>query len=115
MAMINIGRINLSNDIPEDFIATNSNLSPILPKVIMDDSKMDMGNAYGTSVTLAYKTNLDTVNKSSPFPTRSSTYFQMIWIMKIISETKNEARKGQKNSFRMSLSNFLIKTTIKLI
>jgi hypothetical protein len=44
------GLINRSNEIPADFIATNSKLSPRLPKVIMEEIKMAYGNAKGIAV-----------------------------------------------------------------
>jgi hypothetical protein len=47
------GRINLSKEIPEDLMATNSKFSPSLPKVIIEESKIAMGNASVTNVALA--------------------------------------------------------------
>ena len=47
--------MNLSNEIPEDFIATNSNDSPKLPKVIMEEMSKAMGKANATNEALAYQ------------------------------------------------------------
>ena len=46
------GRINRSRDIPADFIATNSKLSPRLPNVISEESKTASGSASGTRTAL---------------------------------------------------------------
>jgi hypothetical protein len=46
---IKMGRINRSNEIPDDLIATSSKLSPRLPNVMMDESKSANGSANGTS------------------------------------------------------------------
>lgn len=51
-AMISNGRMNRSNPMPADFIATNSKVSPRFPNVMIDDSKTASGNANGTSVAL---------------------------------------------------------------
>jgi len=39
-----------NSEIPADLIATNSKLSPRLPKVIIDDIKIDSGSAKGMAV-----------------------------------------------------------------
>ena len=44
------GRIILSKEIPAAFMASNSNRSPKLPKVIRAASKIAKGNEAGTSV-----------------------------------------------------------------
>ena len=100
--------MNLNNGMPEDLMATNSKLSPSLPNVIIDESKMAIGNASITMVALAYKINLERVNISSPLPTRSSIYFQMVCIINTNKAIKNVAIKGQKKALRISLSNFFI-------
>ena len=108
IAIKNNGLINLNNGIPEDLIATSSKLSPSLPNVIIEESKIAIGNASITIVALAYKINFERVNMSRPFPTRSSIYFQIVCIIKTNKAIKNVARKGQKNAFRISISNFFI-------
>ena len=37
------------NEIPADLIANNSFLSPIFPKVIIEDNNMEIGSAKGTN------------------------------------------------------------------
>jgi len=46
----NKGLINRNNEIPADFMATNSKLSPRLPKVMMEEIKIASGNANGIAV-----------------------------------------------------------------
>src|SRR6478672_1117062 len=82
------GRINRNNGIPADFMATSSKLSPRFPKVIMDESKSERGNASGTAVAATNPINLKMVNTSSPLPTRSSIYNQK----NCITNTKSEIR-----------------------
>ena len=42
--------IPFRKDTPADFIATNSYFSARFPKVIIEDSKTEIGNANGTSL-----------------------------------------------------------------
>ena len=49
---IKSGRIKRSNEMPEDFTATNSRLSPRFPNVINDESKTASGKASGTNAAL---------------------------------------------------------------
>ena len=53
MATKKSGRINLNKEIPDDLMATSSKLSPSLPKVIIEESKMAIGSASVTNVALA--------------------------------------------------------------
>ncbi len=46
------GLMNRNNDIPDDLIATNSNLSPRLPNVINEENKTASGSASGTNEAL---------------------------------------------------------------
>ncbi len=102
------GRINLNKEMPEDFMATSSKFSPSLPKVIIEDSKMAIGNASVTNVALAYTINLVSVKTSRPLPTRSSMYFQRICIISTKRVIKNVTINGPIKALRISLSNFLI-------
>jgi hypothetical protein len=47
------GAITLKRDMPDAFIAVNSNFSPKFPKVIRDASKIANGNDIGTIETAA--------------------------------------------------------------
>ena len=47
------GRMICSNEIPAALMASNSNRSPRLPKVISEASRIASGNAMGTIVTAA--------------------------------------------------------------
>jgi hypothetical protein len=51
------GLMNRNNDIPEDFMATSSKLSPRFPKVIIDEIKMAIGIASISNEALAYQRN----------------------------------------------------------
>ena len=104
----NKGRIKRSKEIPEDLMATNSKLSPRLPNVIIEESKIAIGIASISRVALMYQMNFPIVQKSSPLPTRSSIYFHNVCIKRINSVTKNVAIKGPKKDFIISLSNFFI-------
>lgn len=108
MVSIMTGRINLNSEIPEDLIATNSNLSPRLPKVIMEEIRIAIGIANISIEALAYHKNSQMVMKSSPFPTRSSMYFQRVCIINTKKATKNVTMNGPINDRMISLSNFFI-------
>ena len=45
--------MNRNKEIPEDLIATSSKFSPSLPKVIIEESKIEIGIARVTKVALA--------------------------------------------------------------
>ena len=49
MTSVNRGVMHLLSDTPADFIAISSLFSAIFPKVIMDDSKTEIGKAIGTN------------------------------------------------------------------
>ena len=101
------GRINLSNDMPADFIATSSKLSPRLPKVMIDEMRIAIGIARVESVALAYHTNFMIVINGNPLPTRSSMYFHNVCIINTKNAIKNVTINGPRKDFRISLSNFL--------
>ena len=107
MATNTSGRIKRSKEIPEDLIATNSKLSPRLPKVIIEEIRIAIGIARVSREALAYQRNLPMVKKSKPFPTRSSMYFHRICIISTKNAIKKVTMKGPKNDFKISLSNFL--------
>ena len=50
---INNGLVNLYKEIPDDLIAINSFFSAMLPRVMIEDSKTDIGSANGTSLAAA--------------------------------------------------------------
>jgi hypothetical protein len=50
--IINKGLINRNREMPADLMATNSKLSPKLPKVMMDEIKIANGSASGIAVTV---------------------------------------------------------------
>jgi hypothetical protein len=105
---IMIGRINLNREIPEDFIATNSNLSPRFPNVIMEEINIAIGMANINIEALAYHKNLQIVIKSRPLPTKSSIYFHRVCIINTKKATKNVIMNGPINERTISLSNFFI-------
>ena len=105
------GRIKRNKEIPEDLIATNSKLSPKFPKVIIEEIKIAMGMASVNKEALVYQRNFPIVKKSSPFPTKSSTYFQRPCINNTKKAIKKVATKGPKNDFNINLSNFFIKVS----
>ena len=60
------------SDIPAAFIAVSSELSPILPKVIRDESNMASGNACGTSIKPMCQKNSARTSIDKPLPISSS-------------------------------------------
>jgi len=104
----NIGLMKRNNEMPDDFIATNSNLSPIFPNVIIEEIKIAIGIASRIMEALAYHRNSHIVKKSRPFPTKSSIYFHNICIINTKNAIKKVAINGPIKDRRISLSNFLI-------
>ncbi len=107
---IKIGRIKRISDMPLLFIATSSNDSARLPKVINDDNNIAIGNANKTPVCKAtMPTNLSSVQASIPLPTISSIYFQKNCTTTTNKAIKNVAINGPINVRNINLSSFAIK------
>ena len=102
------GRINLNNEIPEDFMATSSKLSPRLPKVMIEEIRIAIGMVNVRSEALAYHKNCPMVKRSRSLPTRSSIYFHKLCIINTKKVMKNVAINGPINDLIMSVSNFFI-------
>ena len=105
---INSGRIKRSRGMPADLMATSSNVSPRLPKVMMEESSTARGRASGTRVAQTYKINRPMVNISRPFPTMSSIYSQKNCSTNTKTVIKKVAMNGPMNALIMSLSSFFI-------
>lgn len=61
-------------DMPADLMAVSSLLSPKLPNVMRDDSKMASGKACGTRNKPMYQKNCAMTSMDSPLPISTSTY-----------------------------------------
>ena len=102
------GLMKRSKEMPADFIATNSKLSPRLPNVMIEDIKIDNGNANGIAVAVTYAVSLRMFEKSNPLPTKSSMYFQKNCITRINRVMKKVAMNGPMKDLSISLSSFFI-------
>ena len=60
------------SEMPEALIAVSSLLSPRLPNVISEDSKMASGRAWGTIINPKYQKNWARISIERPFPINSS-------------------------------------------
>jgi len=102
------GLMKRSKEIPADLIATNSKLSPRLPNVMIDEIKIESGNAKGIAVAVTYAVSLSKLENSNPLPTKSSIYFQKNCITNMNKVMKKVAMNGPMKDFRISLSSFFI-------
>lgn len=93
---------------PDDLIATNSNDSPRLPKVMIEEINKASGKASGTQVIATTPIRYMSVLKSNPLPTKSSIYNQKNCMINTNSDIRKVAIKGPINERNMSKSNFLI-------
>ena len=59
-------------EMPAALMAVSSLLSPKLPKVMSDESKMANGNACGTNIKPIYQKNCAIISMDSPLPIKSS-------------------------------------------
>ena len=114
-ATIKSGLIKRSRGIPADLMATNSKLSPRLPKVMMEESSKARGKARGTQLTATSPVKCANVGRSSPFPTRSSIYNQKNCITNTNKAIKNVAKNGPIKDFIIKASSFLITLQIVYI
>jgi len=109
MVKINKGRIKRTSGMPAAFMAISSKLSPKFPKVIMDENNRDNGNAVVKMLTETNPISCKIVNRSSPFPTKSSMYNQKNCMVSTKVVIRSAAKKGPIKAFRISMSNFLNK------
>lgn len=108
VAVIKSGRIKRDKEIPADFMATNSKVSPRFPNVIIDDNNIANGRAKGISVAETYIINFKMIIKSKPLPTKSSIYNQKNCITNTNNDIKKVAKKGPIKDLRINVSNFFI-------
>jgi len=101
--------MNRNNEMPADFMATSSKLSPRFPNVINDESKTANGRANGTSAAVWYHVNSRMIPVLNPFPTKSSIHNQKNCMINTKSVIKNVATNGPMNAFIINISSFLIK------
>ena len=66
-------RMACNSEMPAALMAVNSELSPRLPNVISDDSRMASGKAWGISIRPIYQKNCAMTSSDSPLPISSST------------------------------------------
>src|SRR6476469_2410906 len=79
----------------------------MLPKVMMEESRMARGKASGTSTALWYQMNSNRTLVLIPFPTKSSTHNQKNCINKTSTVIKKVAMKGPMKALNTNMSNFL--------
>ena len=108
-ATYNNGFINLKREIPADFMATISNVSPKLPKVMMLDNNIAIGMANGKPCKTTKPISLMNVVKFKPLPTISSIYNQKNCKVSIKIANRKVAKKGPINARITNISNFLNK------
>ena len=102
------GDMILGREIPAAFRASSSLFSPILPRVIMDASKVARGRANGNNVALPHPRNSKITQILNPFPTSSSIYSHKNCIIRINNTIRNVIRNGPKNDFIRKRSSFFI-------
>ena len=61
------------SEMPAALMAVSSLLSPRLPKVMSEESRMASGNACGTSIRPMYQKNFARISSERPLPISSST------------------------------------------
>jgi hypothetical protein len=105
---INSGIKIRPRDMPDDFAATSSYLSPRFPKVISEANKTVKDNANGTKVSEEYHNSLRITLNSKPLPARSSIYFHKNCIINTNIDNVNVMSSGGKKDFMTNLSSFFI-------
>lgn len=104
----------LTKEIPLVFNAINSNFSEREPKHMIEERRIERGNASGTKAADAKNNNSRITYHSRPFPTRSSIYFQRNCISRIKSTIKNVATKGPIKENTVKEKSFFIRTNFLL-
>lgn len=97
--------MNRSIEMPDDLMATSSEVSPRLPKVIMEANRIPNGSAMGTNVVESNPRNLTIVRISNPLPINSSIHTHINCITKINHVTKNAPMNGGKKDWTINLCN----------
>ena len=96
------------SEMPAALMAVSSELSPRLPKVISEESRMAKGRACGTSMSPMYQKNCAMTSTDKPLPISSSMYLHRNCIISTNWQMKNVPTKSSPNCFAMNISNFLI-------
>ena len=95
-------------EIPAALIAVSSLLSPKLPNVINEDSKIANGKACGTSINPIYQKNFAMTSMESPLPINSSIYRHKNCIISTNWQMKNVPTKSIPNCLAINISSFFI-------
>ena len=95
------------SEMPEALMAVSSLLSPRLPKVMSEESRMAKGNAWGTSIRPMYQKNWASTSIERPLPMSLSTYCQRNCIISTNWQMKKVPMNSRPNCRMMNMSNFL--------
>ena len=99
-------RNDCRSEIPDALMAVSSLLSPRLPKVMSDESRMASGRACGTSMRAMYQKNCAMTSMVSPLPMSSSIYLHRNCIISTNWQMKKVPTKSSPNCLEMKRSNF---------
>ena len=100
------------SEMPAALMAVSSQLSPRLPKVMRDDSRIASGNAWGTRVRPIYQKNCAMTSSEMPLPISSSIYRHKNCIISTNWQMKKVPMKSKPNCLAMNMSNFLIRSML---
>ena len=67
------GLSTCKRDMPAALMAVSSDVSPRLPKVMSDESRMAKGSACGTIISAMYQKNCASTSSDNPLPIKVST------------------------------------------
>ena len=96
------------SEMPAALMAVSSELSPRLPNVISEESRMASGRACGTSIKPMYQKNCAITSIEIPLPMRSSIYRHRNCIISTNWQMKKVPMKRSPNCLAINMSNFLI-------
>ena len=99
-------RKDCMSEMPEALMAVSSLLSPRLPNVMSDESRIARGSACGTSMSAMYQKNCAMTSMVRPLPMSSSIYLHRNCIINTNWQMKNVPTKSSPNCLAMKISNF---------
>ena len=96
------------NEIPAALMAVSSLLSPRLPKVMSEESRMAKGKACGTIINPMYQKNCARISIDKPLPIKSSIYRHRNCIISTNWQMKKVPKNSNPNCLVIKMSSFFI-------
>ena len=107
-------RNDCMSEMPAALMAVSSELSPRLPKVISELSRMANGKAIGTNIRAIYQKKWAMTSSDNPLPIRSLSCLQRNCIISTNWQMNRAPKNSTANCFKMNMSSFFMRRFIDI-